>query len=246
MIEHRILAVDDEPNMLLLLERIVREKTPYAIETCNNSLEVPRILKERSFDLIISDLKMPGLDGIDILRLVKQENRDEEVIIITAFGSLDSAVAALSQGVYDYITKPFKKEQIISTLDRAMRWQRARRESARMVEIFNGEPYADRHFMAAVFPFGASVLPPDFSSHLMATPCPTRFRSDWQRFFIFMAWIENLKTDFAAVSNQRRNNLCHCLDLIFWNKSVLLHHRRAFVYACLQLCADHYFHPRPF
>jgi len=141
--EGRILAVDDEPHMLMLLERIVREKTPYAIETCNNSLDVPRILSEREFDLIISDLKMPGMDGIDILRWVKEKERAEEVVIITAFGSLDSAVAALAQGVYDYITKPFKKEQIISTLERAMRWQRARRESMRMLEIFEREPYGE-------------------------------------------------------------------------------------------------------
>jgi len=139
--KQRILAVDDEPDMLRLLERIITEKTPYSIEICNNALEVPRILEENVFDVIITDLKMPGMDGIDILRTVKERGRHEEIIIITAFGSLDTAVEALSQGVYDYITKPFKKEQIISTIGRVMRWQETRREESRLTEIFDREPY---------------------------------------------------------------------------------------------------------
>ena len=116
--------------MLKLLERIITEKTPYQITTTSNSLEVPEILENRSpFDLIITDLKMPGMDGLDILRLVKEQKRFEEVIIITAFGSLETAIEALSLGVFDYITKPFKKEQIIFTVNRAMRWQQMKREA---------------------------------------------------------------------------------------------------------------------
>ena len=139
--EQRILAIDDEPHMLKLLERIVTEKTPYRITTTTNSLEVPKILEKTQYDLIITDLKMPGLDGIDLLRLIRENNRPEEVIIITAFGSLESAVEALSRGVFDYITKPFKKEQILFTMDRAMRWQKLKREAQKMQKIFNLEPY---------------------------------------------------------------------------------------------------------
>ncbi|MBI5117785.1 response regulator [Candidatus Poribacteria bacterium] len=139
--KQRILAVDDEIHMLRLLERIISEKTPYQITTTNNSLEVPEILGKDHFDLIITDLKMPGMDGIDILRMVREKGRPEEVIIITAFGSLETAIEALSRGVFDYITKPFKKEQIIFTVDRAMRWQNLKREAARMSEIFSREPY---------------------------------------------------------------------------------------------------------
>ena len=123
------------------LERIISEKTPYAIVTTNNPLEVPAILERERFDLIITDLKMPGLDGLDILRAVRTENRFEQVIIITAFGSLESAIEAMSQGVFDYITKPFKKEQIIFTVDRAMRWQEVKREMTRLDAIFALEPF---------------------------------------------------------------------------------------------------------
>jgi len=139
--KQRILAVDDEIHMLKLLERIVTEKTPYLITTTNNPLEIPRMLEEASFDLIIADLKMPGMDGLDILRMVKEKGRREEVIIITAFGSLETAIEALSLGVFDYITKPFKKEQIIYTINRAMRWQQMRAEMAALEALFGMEPY---------------------------------------------------------------------------------------------------------
>ena len=139
--KQRILAIDDEPHMLLLLERIIREKTPYAIVTTNNPLEVPAILEREAFDLIITDLKMPGLDGLDILRSIRAKDRFEQVIIITAFGSLESAIEAMSQGVFDYVTKPFKKEQILFTVDRAMRWQEVKRELLRLEALFATEPY---------------------------------------------------------------------------------------------------------
>jgi DNA-binding NtrC family response regulator len=135
-----ILAVDDEPHMLKLMERIITEKTPYKITTTSNSLEVPELLEKNEYDLIIMDLKMPGMDGLDLLRLVKEKERFEEVVIITAFGSLETAIEALSLGVFDYITKPFKKEQIIFTINRAMRWQEMKREAARMEKIYGLEP----------------------------------------------------------------------------------------------------------
>jgi len=138
-----ILAVDDEPHMLKLLERIISEKTPYSIVTTNSSLEVPKLLEKESFDLILTDLKMPGMDGLDILRTVKEQGRNEEIIIITAFGSLETAVEALSNDVFDYITKPFKKEQILFTVNKAMRWQRLKREAAASAALFEREPYAE-------------------------------------------------------------------------------------------------------
>jgi DNA-binding NtrC family response regulator len=142
--KQRILAVDDEVPMLRLLERIVTEKTPYSILTTNVGLEVPKILdSEGPFELIITDLKMPGMDGLDVLRYVKERGRPEEVIIITAFGSLEAAIEALSHDVFDYITKPFKHEQITFTVEKAMRWQRLKREAAERGAIFEREPFSE-------------------------------------------------------------------------------------------------------
>jgi YesN/AraC family two-component response regulator len=138
---NRILALDDEPHMLKLLERIISEKTPYKITTLGNPLEVAALLENEQFDVIITDLKMPGLDGLDILRLVKEKELDLEVIIMTAFGSLETAQEALSEGVFDYITKPFKKEQIICTLDRAFRCLDLKRKSKKVLDIMDIMPY---------------------------------------------------------------------------------------------------------
>lgn len=138
-----ILAIDDEIHMLRLLERIIREKTPYQISTTNVPLEAQKILETNQFDLVITDLKMPGLDGLDILGMIKERKMATEVIIITAFGSLETAIEALSRGVFDYITKPFKKEQIIFTVDRAMKFQNMRREIEKLSAILSIEPFED-------------------------------------------------------------------------------------------------------
>ena len=136
-----ILAIDDEPHMLTLLERIVTEKTGYDITTTSNSLEVPELLEDRRYDLIISDLRMPGLDGIDILKYIREHQRTEAVILITAFGSAESAAEARSLGVFDYITKPFKKEQILTTVERAMYCQRNLRDKTILDDLLSREPF---------------------------------------------------------------------------------------------------------
>ena len=119
----RILVVDDEPHMLKLMERIITEKTTFHVDFTSTPLEVPEMLDRTTYDLIVTDLKMPGMDGMDILHYVNDRERWEKVIIMTAFGSMEKALEALAFGVFDYITKPFKKEQIIFTINRAMRWQ---------------------------------------------------------------------------------------------------------------------------
>jgi YesN/AraC family two-component response regulator len=137
----RILAIDDEPHMLRLLERLIEERTSYQITATSNSLEVPKLLRHNTFDLILTDLRMPGLDGMDILRMVNDQNRFEEVIIITAFGSLENAHEALTLGVVDYITKPFKRKQIILAIEKAMHRQQSRRDAEWTEGIFDIEPF---------------------------------------------------------------------------------------------------------
>jgi len=129
--------------MLKLMERLISERTPYKLTTTSNSLEVPDLLKQNTYDLILTDLRMPGLNGMDILNMVKEQNRFEEVIIVTAFGSLENAVESLSIGAFDYVTKPFRKKQLVLTIDRAMRWQRTKKEMALIDDIFGIEPFAE-------------------------------------------------------------------------------------------------------
>jgi len=142
-VTQRLLLVDDEPQMLRQLARILEERTSYEIVTEDNSLEVPPILEREGFDLIITDMGMPGLDGMEILKLVRERERFEEVIIITAFGSLGSVLEAMSHGVFDYIVKPFRKTRIAAAVERAMRHQRRRRDDLRVREILARSPYSD-------------------------------------------------------------------------------------------------------
>ena len=130
----RLLIVDDEPDMLKLLSMIIREKTPYEAVTTNNPQEALEFAKKGGFDLVITDLKMPGLDGMDLLDAVKKVDEDIPVIIITAYGTVESAMESMQKGGFDFITKPFKKEQILYTIDKALKWVRLQRENKMLKE----------------------------------------------------------------------------------------------------------------
>jgi|APFre7841882724_1041349.scaffolds.fasta_scaffold222403_1 DNA-binding NtrC family response regulator len=125
----KILIVDDEPDMLEMLDMIITDKTSHQVVTTNNPLEVGEILAKGQFNLVITDLMMPIMDGMDVIAAVKSQNADIPVVVITAFGTIESAEEAVRRGAYDFITKPFRKEQILVTIERAMDWQRLMREN---------------------------------------------------------------------------------------------------------------------
>jgi len=126
----RILVVDDEPNMLKLLKTILMDKTGYEVTTTNNPLEVSKLLQESHHDLVITDLKMPLVDGIDLIGIVKNLDATMPIIVITAYGTIETAEEAIQKGAYDFITKPFRKETILITVKRALEWKRMQRELA--------------------------------------------------------------------------------------------------------------------
>jgi len=125
----RILAVDDELDMLTLLKMMIEGYTDHQVTVTNNPLEAKDMVEREQFDLILTDLKMPGMDGMELLELVKQRDSDALVLVITAFGSLESAEEAMAKGAFDYITKPFRKEQILLSIDKAMRWREMVRQN---------------------------------------------------------------------------------------------------------------------
>jgi DNA-binding NtrC family response regulator len=126
----KILVVDDELDILELLEMIIAERTSHQVVTTNNPLEVSALLKEQTIDLLITDLRMPAMGGIELIREVKKSYPDMPVIVITAYGSSQSAEESIAEGAYDYITKPFRKDQIIITINRAMEWHALKKELA--------------------------------------------------------------------------------------------------------------------
>ena len=134
----KLLILDDEPDMLKLLQMIISEKTPYETVITNNPHEALELAKKGGFALVITDLKMPGLDGIEVLEAVKRMDEDIPVIFITAYGSVESAIETMQKGAFDFITKPFKKEQILFTIEKAMKFVALQKENRVLREKLKG------------------------------------------------------------------------------------------------------------
>ncbi|MHB9074912.1 MAG: response regulator [Desulfobaccales bacterium] len=124
----RLLVIDDEPNMLRLLKTILMDKTGYTVITTNNPLEVQSLLLQEPFDLVITDLKMPLVDGLDLIDIIKKIDVHLPIIIITAYGTGEIAEEAVKKGAYDFIVKPFRKEAILIAIKRALEWKRLQGE----------------------------------------------------------------------------------------------------------------------
>jgi DNA-binding NtrC family response regulator len=120
----KILILDDEVDMLLLLQTIISSKTPHEVVTTNNPLELEELMEGGDLGLIISDLKMLGRDGLEVIEVAHRVDPKVPVVIITAYGSLESAQEAIRRGAYDYITKPFRKEQVLTAIQRARDWRK--------------------------------------------------------------------------------------------------------------------------
>jgi len=134
----RILAVDDELDMLTLLKMMVEGYTDHQVTVTNNPLEAVEMLEREPFDLVLTDLKMPGMDGMEVLERAKKRDEDTLVLVITAYGSLESAEEATGKGAFDFITKPFRKEQILLAIDKAMRWREMVRQNKEMRKKLEG------------------------------------------------------------------------------------------------------------
>jgi len=125
----KILIVDDEKDMLVLLQRIISEETDHELVTTTNPLKAMELFNNRAFDLVITDLKMPKMNGIRLLEEVKKSRPKTSVVILTAYATIETAVEAIQKGAYDYITKPFRRERILLTIDKVMKWQEMVREN---------------------------------------------------------------------------------------------------------------------
>ncbi|MGD9158963.1 MAG: sigma-54 dependent transcriptional regulator [Desulfobacteraceae bacterium] len=114
-----VLIVDDEKNYLVVLEALLAPEG-YEIITADNPEEALRLLRESDLDLVITDMKMPGISGMTILEEARKINPDIPIIIMTAFGSIEMAVEAMKRHAYDYIEKPFKNEALKLTIKKAL------------------------------------------------------------------------------------------------------------------------------
>jgi DNA-binding NtrC family response regulator len=116
---HTILVVDDEKEICDLLQDFLTQEG-YQVFTATNGEQAIFLGKQNRFDLALLDIKMPGIDGIEVFQKLKQVKKDIEVIILTGFGTLKTAKEAMRLGAYEYLTKPFELGLVKSVIQEAL------------------------------------------------------------------------------------------------------------------------------
>jgi DNA-binding NtrC family response regulator len=133
MVKLRVLIAEDEDKMRRILELIL-SPDGYQIDLAQDGAKALSFLERSAYDLIITDLKMPNVDGMEVLKTVNKLSLDIPVVVITAYGSVESAVEAMKAGAFDYITKPFEKEEIRIVASKAIAYGRLRKENSYLRE----------------------------------------------------------------------------------------------------------------
>jgi DNA-binding NtrC family response regulator len=124
-----VLVVDDEQDLLVSCKKIL-SKGGYRVDTCNDGQQARNMLDSgRVYDLVLTDMRMPVVDGIDLLRYVKKLDPEATVIMITGYASVQSAVQAIKEGAFDYIPKPFSADQLLLIVERALRQKELLKEN---------------------------------------------------------------------------------------------------------------------
>ena len=116
---HTILIVDDEPNYQIVLAELLKDEG-YEVFTADSGLAGLPIVRSTDLDLVLSDMKMPGMDGIEFLAKIKEFNRELPVILITAYAEVEKAVEAMRLGAFTYLAKPFSNQQLLASVTKAI------------------------------------------------------------------------------------------------------------------------------
>ena len=132
----RILIADDERAIAITL-RDDLERAGHKVAIARDGAEARAMLSETPFDVLVTDIRMPGASGIELLEEVKRTRPETEVVIITGYGTIESAVDATRKGAFEYILKPFDNDQILVTLRKIEEFHRLRRENAEMRETLD-------------------------------------------------------------------------------------------------------------
>lgn len=136
MSKPRVLVVDDKENMLLLFQKILG--AAYDVTTAADGTRALSLIAGSAFDLVVTDIRMPGADGFEILKAVKTHAPDTEVVLMTAYASVQKAVEAIKQGAYDYIQKPFEPDDVSLIIARAVERKRLREQAANLRRELEG------------------------------------------------------------------------------------------------------------
>src|SRR5436190_6061955 len=140
MEKSRILVVDDEANARTALAELLRDEG-YAVETAGDGFKALGKVSDFDPDIVLTDLKMPGMDGLELLRKLRTEDEERVVVVMTAFGAIESAVAAMKEGAADYLATPINVTELTLVLKRELERLRLRREAgllrARLAERYS-------------------------------------------------------------------------------------------------------------
>ena len=134
MLEEKILVVDDEQSMREFLD-IMLKKEGYKVSLASNGEEVLKYIDKDIFDLVLLDIRMPKMDGIAVLKKIKATSPETIVIMITAYASADTAIKAMKEGAYDYITKPFKIDEIKLIIKNALEKKHLQKENILLKQV---------------------------------------------------------------------------------------------------------------
>ncbi len=126
-----ILIVDDEPNYLVILSELLRDEG-FEIFTAPGGAKGLALVRDVDLDLVITDMQMPGMDGLQLLQAIKKINSDLPVVMITAFAEVDKAVVAMQAGAFNYLAKPFSNDELIVTIHKAVQHYSLIRENIRL------------------------------------------------------------------------------------------------------------------
>lgn len=127
----RILLVDDEPSILNVLSTLLKQERHDAVPARGGEKAMELIRTDR-FDLMISDIRMAPVDGMELLKFARKERPGMAVIMLTAYGSVETAVEAMKEGAFDYVTKPFKVDELLITVERALQYQNVLSENVQL------------------------------------------------------------------------------------------------------------------
>ena len=133
-----VLLADDDVNLRRVLE-FQLDEAGYNVSTAQDGAEALEIFTNSDFDCVVTDLRMPKLSGLELLEKIKAVNPEIPVIVITAFGEVETAVTAMKAGAFDYINKPFNRDDILLTLERALNFSETKSENKQLRELVDKE-----------------------------------------------------------------------------------------------------------
>jgi len=144
----KILVIDDEESMCNFME-IMLAKEGYHVDTVDSGRDGVLLLKERNYDLVIADLNMPQMSGIDVLKKIRSFKKDQDLVVMTAYASVETAIEAMKQGAADYITKPFKVDEIKLTIEKIINRRQLRLENEHLKKQLQGDNSFDNFIGAS-------------------------------------------------------------------------------------------------